>query len=140
MLITDSDAAEVIEMVTFCHRRTAPRLDDPEAAKAMARVWARMFNAYKLSLEDLLAAVEKRALTNADAPEPAEIIEVARAIRRDRSQRWDDEEQADYEAFLEAKSEGRVGSPQEWAELKAANRNRLSELINPITERKGLPQ
>ena len=137
-MITTSDAIEVMGRVAICHHKTAPGMDDPTAVKVTACVWARMFNECKLTLDVLLEAVEKRAASNPDAPEPAEIISVAREIRRDRSARWDDDDQADHEAFLDAKAAGRVGSPDEWVALKAANRNRMAELINPIAAGKGL--
>ena len=114
-------------------------MDDREAVMVTAKIWSDLFNVHNLELADLKAAVMKRAAGGAvDAPEPAEIIAVARAIRMDRSQRWDDDDQADHEAFLDAKAAGRVGSPDEWKALKAANRNRMAQLINPLAAGKGL--
>ncbi|GAB4998387.1 hypothetical protein MAHJHV65_43500 [Mycobacterium avium subsp. hominissuis] len=86
-MTTTADALEVMTIVAACHHRTAPRMDDEQAALATARVWAELFTAYKLDLPDLVAAVKKRALAHPEAPEPAEIIAFAREIRRDRAER-----------------------------------------------------
>lgn len=94
-MTSTADALEVMTLVAACHHRTAPRIDDHEAALAAARVWAELFSTYRLDLGDLLAAVKKRALSHPDAPEPAEIIAFAREIRRERCEReTDDERQA----------------------------------------------
>ena len=87
MTCTTADALEVMACVAACHPRTAPRWhDDPESTRFTAGVWARMFNRHNLTRADLLAAVEQRAADTAGiAPEPGEIIAVARTIRRDRS-------------------------------------------------------
>lgn len=89
-MITPADVLEVMTIVAICHHRTAPRMDDREATLATARIWADLFNEYRLELADLIAAVKKRALSHAEAPEPAEIIQFAREIRRDRSDRESD--------------------------------------------------
>lgn len=87
-----ADAIEVMTIVAACHRRTAPRMDDEQATLATASVWAELFSQYQLELQDLVAAVKKRALAAAEAPEPAEIIAFAREIRRDRTERESDAE------------------------------------------------
>jgi len=86
-LTTTAEALEVMAIVAACHHRTAPRMDDREATLATAAVWAELFSAYDLGLSDLVAGVKKRALSHAEAPEPAEIIHHARDIRLDRKQR-----------------------------------------------------
>lgn len=86
-MTTTADALEVMTIVAACHHRTAPRMDDRQAALATARIWAELFSIHHLELADLLAAVKKRALGQAEAPEPAEIIQFAREIRRDRAER-----------------------------------------------------
>jgi hypothetical protein len=91
-MTTTADAIEVMTIVAVCHHRTAPRMDDEQATLATASVWAELFSEYRLELPDLIAAVKKRALTHADAPEPAEIITFAREIRRDRAERESDAE------------------------------------------------
>lgn len=87
MTITPADAMQVLLTIQACHRRTAPRMDDEQAARVTATIWAELFNTFQLDLPDLIAAVKKRAARYADAPEPAEIIGFAREIRRDRAER-----------------------------------------------------
>jgi hypothetical protein len=111
-MTTAADALEVMTIVAACHHRTAPRMDDRQAAIATARVWAELFSAHRLDLPDLIAGVKKRALSQADAPEPAEIIHHAREIRRDRDARTGPTRA--YEALCESKSE-------DAAELAAIN-------------------
>ncbi|MCG7596327.1 hypothetical protein [Mycobacterium sp. PSTR-4-N] len=101
-MITTADALDVMTVVAACHRRTAPRMDDEEATLATATIWAELFNEYRLTLPDLVKGVKKRALTHADAPEPAEIIHFAREVRRDRRDRSSD--RSDLEALGESKS------------------------------------
>jgi len=86
-VITPADAMEVLTLIAACHHRTAPRLDDEATARATATVWAELLNAHRLDKADALAAVKRRAATNPVAPEPAEVIAVAREIRRDRDAR-----------------------------------------------------
>jgi hypothetical protein len=101
-VITIADALEVMGVVAACHHRTAPRLDDREAALVTAKIWAELFNEYRLEMADLVKAVKKRATTSAEAPEPAEIIAVARAIRKDRRDRETD--RSDLEAICDRKA------------------------------------
>lgn len=118
-----ADALEIMTLVTACHRRTAPRMDDEQAALATASVWAELFSTYRLELPDLVAAVKKRALSHPDAPEPAEIIAFAREIRRDRTERESDAERQAREARIDAGLEGRgrpiAAAVQTLAERKA---------------------
>lgn len=93
-MTTSADALEVMAVVAACHHRTAPRMDDRQAALATAGIWADLFNVYKLELPDLIAGVKKRALGAADAPEPAEIITFARQIRQERGERESNEQRA----------------------------------------------
>lgn len=107
-MTTVSEAIEVMGVVAACHHRTAPRMDDREAVMVTAKIWSDMFNVHNLELADLKAAVMKRAAGGAvDAPEPAEIITVARAIRMDRADRETNEQRAAREELLDAKAEGR---------------------------------
>lgn len=128
-MITTADALDVMTVVAACHRRTAPRMDDEEATLATAAIWAELFNEYRLTQADLIKAVKKRALTNADAPEPAEIIHFAREIRRERSSRAKD--RSDHEALCDAKAQ-----PTQ-AEL-AFNREKLAQMIGPVAESKAV--
>lgn len=101
-MITTADALDVMTVVAACHRRTAPRMDDEDATLAVAKIWADLFNRYRLDQADLIEAVKKRALAHADAPEPAEIIHHAREIRRDRTDRATD--RTEFEALCNSKS------------------------------------
>lgn len=121
-MITTSDAMKVMLTVQACHPRTAPRMDDREVALATATIQAELYNEYGLELPDLIAAVKKRALTNPDAPEPAETITIARAIRQDRNDRTGPTDA--YQAMCESKAPD--------AEELAANRQRLAQLCTGI--------
>lgn len=125
-MTTVSEAIEVMGIVAACHYRTAPRMDDREAVMVTAKIWADLFNVHRLELPDLKAAVLKRAAGGAaDAPEPAEIITAARAIRRDRAERETREE--------------RQAREDAWdAELLARNKSLLAALINPVAAVKGI--
>jgi hypothetical protein len=121
-----ADALEVMAVVAVCHHRTAPRMDDRDAALAAARIWADLFNVHKLELPDLVAAVKKRAASgHADAPEPAEIIAFAREIRRERAER-------------ESTAARQAREDQRDADLEARNRDRLAGIVNGIAERKAI--
>lgn len=113
-MITRADALEVMAIVTACHRRTGPRLDDRDVARATADVWAELFNAHNLGLADLIAGVKMRAQFEPDAPEPAEIIQFARKIRKER--RDETGPSPEYEALCESKAEDAA----ELAELRRA--------------------
>ena len=110
-----SEAIEVMRVIAACHHRTAPRMDDRESVLMTAEVWAELFSVYNLSEADLVAAVKKRARGSSDAPEPAEIIAVAREIRRERAERETTTERHKRESAIDAKAEGRVRSLTEFA-------------------------
>lgn len=124
MTITRADALDVMTVVVGAHPRTAPRWhDDPQAAQATADVWAAMFNRHRLDVATLRAAVVTRAADHpATAPEPGEIIAVARQLRRDRSDR---------EATARALAPGHPASGERRREIVAAAR--------AIADRKGIP-
>jgi hypothetical protein len=126
MTITTADAIEVLTIVAACHRRTAPKLDDRDAAVATARIWAELFNVHNLAAADLIAAVKMRAQFEPDAPEPAEIIAFARKIRKDR--RDETGPSPEYEALCESKAE-------DAAELAAI---RQARELSPAVERPAL--
>ncbi len=86
-MTTNAEAAAVLLKVSIAHRRTAPKIEDPIERAAYAETWARIFSRYNLELPDLVAAVERRAAKERDAPEPAEIVEYARIIRSERASR-----------------------------------------------------
>lgn len=137
MTITRSDALDVMAIVTACHRRTAPRMDDRDVARATADTWAELFNVHRLELSDLLAAVKMRAQFERDAPEPAEIITFARKIRRDRDA--EDGPSPAYEALCESKAEdaAELAEQRRVRELSpAVERPRLRELVAALADRK----
>ncbi|AXH49716.1 hypothetical protein KNT98_gp74 [Gordonia phage Frokostdame] len=115
MTITTADALEVMSCVAACHPRTAPRWhDDPDSARFTAKTWAAMFNRHSLILDDLLAAVTQRAADTTDtAPEPGEIIQVARSIRRDRS-------------------DSAMANPDHRASRDAAIDSKVERLVSPL--------
>ena len=124
-MTTISEAIEVMGVVAACHHRTAPRMDDREVVMVTAGIWAELFEVYKLSKDDLVAAVKKRARSAADAPEPAEIITVAREIRRERAERETNEE--------------RQAREDAWdAELLERNKSRLAALVDPVAATKAI--
>ena len=135
-----ADAIEVMTIVAACHHRTAPRMDDLDVVKATADTWAEIFSLYHLELPDLIKAVKRRAATHADAPEPAEIIAVAREIRRSR-----DAQQGpspEYEALCESKAIDAA----ELAELRRArataaiteNKPRIDALVAGLADQKAI--
>lgn len=125
-MTTTADALEVMTIVAACHRRTAPRMDDREATLATASVWAELFSEYRLELRDLIAAVKKRALSQADAPEPAEIITFARGIRQERDAKTGPTDE--YQRLCESKS----------PDADELNRNRLATLVAGVAARKAI--
>ena len=125
--LTTSDAMQVMVIVQACHQRTAPRMDDLDVVKATASIWAELFNEYRLTLPDLIAGVKRRALTQADAPEPAEIIHHAREIRRDRDSRRGPT--ADYERLCESKAAGAH---------ELANQRRLDGVVRSISDARSI--
>jgi hypothetical protein len=138
-VITVADALEVMTVVTACHRRTGPRLDDKDVARATAATWAELFNAHRLALPDLLAAVKKRAATHADAPEPAEIIAFARGIRQARDSETGPT--PEYEALCESKGTDAA----ELAALRRAresapalDRPKIRDLVASLADRKAI--
>lgn len=130
-MTSTADALEVMTVIVACHHRTAPRMDDREATLATAKIWSELFSEYRLQLPDLIAAVKKRALTQADAPEPAEIIHFAREIRRDRDARQGPS--AEYEALCESKA-AHNDDP-----LLEADRRRLQAMVTAMAETKAVP-
>ena len=116
-MITTADALDVMTVITACHRRTAPRMDDREVAIATATIWPELFNVYQLSVDDLVAGVKQRALTMAEAPEPAEIITAAKEIRRLRTQ-------------SESRAEREAREDRHDAQLEARNRAQLENVCN----------
>jgi hypothetical protein len=82
-MITTADTLEIMAVVAACHHRTAPRMDDEQAAVATATLWTELFEEFDFGKGELIAAVKSRAKMCPDAPEPADIIRVARSRRSD---------------------------------------------------------
>jgi hypothetical protein len=102
-MITTADTLQVMMIVAACHHRTAPRMDDRDAALAIARIWTDLFDCQGFTVTELIAAVKKRAKVLPDAPEPADILRVARATRADEYERETDEEREARQNELERK-------------------------------------
>lgn len=80
--ITPGEALEILTVITACHHRTAPRWGDDEAALAIATTWADLLSGYGISTAEYVTAVKSRAKGCPEAPEPADLIRVARATRQ----------------------------------------------------------
>lgn len=80
-MITPADALEVMAVVAACHHRTAPRMDDPEAALVIANHWSELLDGYDFTVPELVRAVKVRAKVCPEAPEAADIIRGARSAR-----------------------------------------------------------
>jgi hypothetical protein len=74
-------------VVAACHHRTAPRMDDPEAALVIAKHWSELLDGYDFTVPELIKAVKVRAKVCADAPEAADIIRGARSARTEQMAR-----------------------------------------------------
>lgn len=109
-MITRSDALDIMTAVVAAHPRTAPRWhDDPDAARATADIWAKMFNRHNLAAPDILEAVIVRAAdTPQTAPEPGELVAAARQIRQDRASR--EQGDRDQRALHEAKIDRKIAN------------------------------
>lgn len=68
----------------------------PKPSPMLCLGWGEEFQKWNLSADDLLAGVSKAYSDNGNGfrPLPKDIIDAARAIRRDRSDREDDEQRA----------------------------------------------
>lgn len=107
-MTTTADALDVIQHIALTHPRTAPRPDDLEATYTTATIWAELFSRHNLGRAELIAAVNRRAETEDVAPEAAEIIKVAREIRRDHAERETRQElEARYESSSSKAIQGR---------------------------------
>lgn len=68
----------------------------PKPSAALAIGWGEEFECWNLTVDDLLAGVTKAYRDNGNGfrPLPKDIVDAARAIRRDRSDREDDAQRA----------------------------------------------
>lgn len=117
-MTTIADALEIMTVIAACHHRTAPRTDDHEAAIATAKIWAELLDPYQLPQTDLIAAIKQRARACADAPEPSDIIRIARQIRGDRTTNPDPDEPT-REDLYQRRSEDKAAPdpapyPEDW--------------------------
>lgn len=103
-------AGEVVRYTTLVHRRTAIRPANTNEAQAIAIAWARIFARYALDLPTLIAAVDERAAGEAIAPEPAEIVAVAREIRRRAAERETPEQRRAREDRLDRELEAKLAA------------------------------
>lgn len=77
----------------------------PQLSADVARSWAKVFEHSRLSVEDLLAGVDKIYTDNGAGyrPLPADIARAGRVIREDRAMRESDEERHQREAAIDAR-------------------------------------
>ena len=122
MAITPIEAAKVLAHIAMLHRRTAPKVTDDAERGALCAAWAAACNRHDLDLPDLLAAVIQRAADEPQAPEPAELIAVARRIRADRVARTEIGQRSERAAELDA----RIDRREQLAELIRGDANRRS--------------
>ena len=122
MAITPIEAAKVLAHIAMLHRRTAPKVTDDAERGALCAAWAAACNRHDLDLPDLLAAVIQRAADEPQAPEPAELITVARRIRADRVARTEIGQRSERAAELDA----RIDRREQLAELIRGDANRRS--------------
>lgn len=96
----------------------------PQPNRATVQAWAEQIARYQLDLPDVLAGVTKMYADNGSGfrPLPKDLVDAARAVRKDRSERATD--RSGYEAICDSKA-------GDTAEL-TANRARLAELTRHV--------
>lgn len=82
----------------------------PALSPEVAKSWGKPFEQYKLSVADLLKGVDKVYAEHGSGyrPLPYDIVQAARAIRRDRTERESTEEREEREARIDAKVLGEI--------------------------------
>jgi hypothetical protein len=82
----------------------------PKPSAALAMGWGEEFEKWNLDPDDLIAGVTKAYSDNGHGfrPLPKDIVDAARAIRRDRSDRESTEERYKREAAIDAKVMGQI--------------------------------
>jgi hypothetical protein len=82
----------------------------PKPSAALAIGWGEEFERWNLTIDDLLAGVTKAYGDNGNGfrPLPKDIVDAARAIRRDRSDRESTEDRHKREAAIDAKVLGQI--------------------------------
>jgi hypothetical protein len=83
----------------------------PKPSAALALGWGEEFEKWNLTTDDLLAGVTKAYSDNGNGfrPLPKDIVDAARAIRRDRSDRESDADREKREARNDARVLGEIG-------------------------------
>lgn len=94
----------------------------PKPSAALAMGWGEEFECWNLSADDLLAGVTRAYRDNGNGfrPLPKDIVDAARAIRRDRCEREDDETRRAREAAIDEKAAGR--------------RNAIAQFVNGFSQ------
>lgn len=97
----------------------------PKASQAIVDSWAEQISRYQLELPDVLDGVAKMYADNGSGfrPLPKDLVDAARAIRRDRAERESD-------AARRAREDQRDASLE--------NCNRLADLVGSIAESKAI--
>lgn len=89
----------------------------PKPSPALALGWGEEFQSWNLTADDLLAGVTRayRDHGNGFRPLPKDIVDAARAIRRDRAERESTEEREAREDAIDAKLEARRAAIDQFA-------------------------
>lgn len=121
----------------------------PKLSEDMARAWGRQFATAGLEIGDLLAGVDRAYRDNGSGfrPLPKDILDAARAARRDRRAAWTDADLAEYEARCDAKAGvvvtlADVERDERTSALGQAtpeNLAKLSEHVDQLVGRMGIP-
>jgi predicted trehalose synthase len=82
----------------------------PKASLATVEAWAEAIAEYNLDTEDVLAGVKLAYRDNGSGfkPLPKDIVQAARNIRRDRTERETTTQREEREAAIDAKAAGRI--------------------------------
>ena len=93
----------------------------PQPNRATAQAWAEQIAHWKLDLTDVLAGVAKMYADNGNGfrPLPKDLVDAARFVRADRTQR-------------ETANERRAREDRQDAALEARNQARLTQLVGQV--------
>lgn len=81
-MLTVADVIEIMTVVAACHPRSAPRMDDKATTLATATIWQELLDGYGIDKAEYINAIKHRARGTNEAPEPSEMILVARDLRK----------------------------------------------------------
>jgi hypothetical protein len=89
----------------------------PKPSHATVEAWSEAISEYRLNAEDVLEGVKLAYRDNGSGfkPLPKDIVQAARAVRRERSERESDQERKVREEAIDAKAEGRREAIQQFA-------------------------